>query len=101
MKTYQTDDASLALRRIGKGVCPKSFPLSSQSLYFLNLYGITHGGDYGNDLTHLPVSGGALEQPAIFYTASDIISSVRARHFSEKMEEDKKKSEISTDDRKL
>lgn len=89
MKTYQTDDLEIALKRIGKGVCPKSFNISRQSYYYLDLYRKTHGGDYGIDLTHLPLSGGVLEQPNIFFAASDIISSVRSQHFSDKIDRER------------
>jgi hypothetical protein len=70
-------------------VCPKSFPITPQSYYFLDLYHKTHGGQYGGDLTHLPITGGVLEQPNVFFMASDIISNVRSQHFSEKIDNER------------
>ena len=70
---------------MGRRVCPKSFPVSPQSYYFMELFGRTHGGEAGTDLTHLPQSGGILEQPNIFFHASDIIADVKARHYIKKL----------------
>jgi hypothetical protein len=76
---YKTDDIEIALRRIGKGICPKSFPMTRQSFYFLDIHSKTHGGESGNTLINLPNEGGVLDQPNIFFSATDVISSVRAR----------------------
>lgn len=84
LSVYKTDDIEIALRRIGKGVCPKSFPLTRQSVYFLDVYSKTHGGESGNQLTMLPNTGGVLDQPNMFFSVSDIISEVRARYIRKK-----------------
>ena len=79
----------MALRRIGKGICPKSFPISKQSHYFLELFRLCHGGEYGLELMRLPHSGGVLDQSAIFFQASDIIRAVKSRLFKEKLDASK------------
>lgn len=89
LDAYKASDVTVALRRIGRGVCPKSFPVSPQSHYFLGLYHITHGGEYGLDLMHLPNEGGALDQPNIFFSSSTAISHIRGKFFGDKI----KKSE--------
>ena len=89
LEVHRTDDASIALRRIGKGICPKSFPITRQSYYFLELFSLTHGGEAGTELTNLPLSGGVLEQPAIFFNACNIIGSVRSRYLRDKLGEHK------------
>lgn len=96
-RTYQTDDISTALRRIGKGICPRSFPTSSQSLYFLDMYYLTHGGESGLDLVHLPNEGGILDQPSLFFRACEIISHQKALKTRKRLKEieDQSKSEIS------
>jgi hypothetical protein len=83
---YETEEVQVALRRIGKGVCPKSFPITKQSHYFLELFRLTHGGEYGLELMRLPLSGGVLDQPAIFYQASDIIRNVKSRFIKAKLD---------------
>jgi hypothetical protein len=67
-------------------VCPRSFPISPQSFYFLDLYGRTFGGKYGTDLVHLPLGGGVVEQPNIFFEATDIIRSEHSKYVTKKME---------------
>lgn len=91
-EVHKTNDIEIALRRIGKGVCPKSFPLTRQSYYFLDIYAKTHGGEYGTDLTFLPNSGGILDQPNIFYAASSVISSIRSAFFRKRLDESKNKN---------
>lgn len=86
LDVYRTNDTTIALRRIGKGVCPKSFPISRQSYYFLELYDLTHGGEYGTELLHLPLTGGVLEQANIFHQACSVISTARSRIFREKLD---------------
>ena len=95
LRTYQTEDLQVVLKRLGKGICPKSFPVTQQSLYFLDIYYKTHGGEYGTDLVHLPNSGGVLDQPNLFFVASDIIARVRSRYFKARLDEDKNKTHVS------
>lgn len=71
LELHQTEKFSIALRRLGKGLCPRSFPLSRQSYYFLELYRLTRGEGYS--LARLPLSGGVLDQPNIFYRACSAI----------------------------
>lgn len=84
LSVYKTNDIEIALRRIGKGICPKSFPLTRQSVYFLDIYSKTHGGDSGNQLINLPNAGGVLDQPNIFFSAADTISEIRSRYIRKK-----------------
>jgi hypothetical protein len=86
LETFQTTNMDVALRRVGKGICPKSFPLSPQSLYFLDLYHKTHGGEAGCDLTHLPIAGGLLDQPNIFFSAVDVIRAVKIDRYNRKID---------------
>ena len=96
---YQTDDIEVALRRVGKGFCPKSYPISQQSFYFLDLYQKTHGGEQGMELLHLPLAGGALDQPNIFYAAMDVIAAERAQTWRKKFAEIEDKSSGETNTR--
>jgi hypothetical protein len=87
LRAHLTDDVAIALKRIGKGVCPKSFPISHQSYYFMDLYNETHGGEGGLELKHLPEAGGVLDQPNIFFNASNVIRQVRAEFYSKKIKD--------------
>ena len=87
LEVYRTDDILTALRRIGLGICPKSFPIDAQSFYFLDLYNKTHGGETGNQLINLPNSGGVLDQPNIFFSASEIIGIQRSKFLQRKLDE--------------
>ena len=91
LEAYETEDIEIALRRIGKGVCPRSFPTSRQSYYFMDIYYKTHGGDNATDLARLPNAGGVLDQPHIFFSASDVISSQRAKFLRKKLDANKDK----------
>lgn len=45
------------------------------------------------DIIHLPFAGGVQEQPNLWWTASDIIKSVRSQHYSDKMDKANKEVE--------
>lgn len=85
LRLYQTEDFEVALRRIGRGFCPKSYPISPQSFYFLDLYYKTYGGEYGTELRHLPLRGGALDQPSLFYAAMDVIVAEKYKHIGKQL----------------
>jgi len=75
----------IALRRIGKGLCPKSFPVSSLSVHLIDVVDICQGGITGTDLVMLPYPQFSIfDQPNIFFQARNLINQVRAQYFKEK-----------------
>ena len=62
---------------IGRGVCPKSIPLDSDILWWIELVDACSGGYSGIDLLQLPVAGGITDQPSLFFDIRRTIISIR------------------------
>lgn len=74
----------IALRRIGKGLCIKSFPVTHQSFRLIELVELCQGGYSGADLVMLPYpSLSVLENPNLFFEARDIYNQARNRFLKE------------------
>jgi len=68
-----------ALRKIGKGICPLSFPISTQTHRMIELVNLCQGGYSGTDLVMLPYPNlSLLENPNIFFEARRIINDTKA-----------------------
>ena len=80
-RQYETEDLPILLRRIGKGVCIKSFPSTFLSTYLFNLVELCR------DFKSFPCPGGLLDQPALFFQAYAIVTSELDR-LQQQMESD-------------
>ncbi len=80
LELYEVDQVEVALRKMGQGICPRSFPLSRQSEKFLEIFSICHGGQSGLDLLQLPHPGAVMDQPAKLLDAFALIKSEKAQY---------------------
>lgn len=87
---FEPHEFERGLRRIGKGVCIKSFPLTAFTERMLELFFLTHGGFSGIELTFLPCQGSIYDNPNLFFEASNVIGEELNRKRPEKKAQDGK-----------
>lgn len=69
IKEHETNDLEILCRRIGKGVCIKSFPTTRLSVYLVDLI------QFCKEFHSLPCEGSVQEQPNLFFEAYRVINS--------------------------